>query len=314
MRKIVYQICLIHIAATVTIFKAQISSSETVSIARRSITFNDIIPKTKIKFESGYVINDLSTQNRFECSIACLKKPECKSYTFCHTFCYLNSIGFPELQRIYLFHLYILSDENCDLFSMEKSFIPECEENGSTRSILNDSSPNYCEINKKRVDGLFREREYFNASINTTEEFKGFTTRKCLPETALNGGYCKHERKTQEVWVKWITSKVDHAQSLQGCVDLGGVLYPDLDGDREQIEFLKRNKQKSKMWLGLTKASSDWYLWKNLRGESMKPDRIRWSEFEHDSAEEFVRTVTQSSAVAMKPSSDKGKAACQMLI
>ena len=161
--------------------------------AKRSITFNNWTPKFRVGAESGYIISQIATRNRRACAIHCLRNPECKSYSFCHVFCYLNSIGLAELHRNLHYNTLTTSDESCDQLDMEKNFIPQCQERGLLRSIRDEQNPNYCKINKKRTDGLLVDREYFNTTINTTTEYKGFSKRHCLVETALNGGFCKAE-------------------------------------------------------------------------------------------------------------------------
>ena len=224
----------------------------------------------------------------------------------------MNSIGLYELQRNEKYTWFISSDPNCGLLNMNRSFVPQCEHFGTKRSIRNDSDPNYCNINKKRVDGSFLAREYFNASIDSPEEFKGFTTRKCLPETAINGGFCKNENETKAVWVKWIDSRLTFAQCLKACEDLGGILYPDLDGDSKQIYFLTRYTNKA-YWVGVT-TDGKWYLWKNLRGERMTPDRLAWNKFEYRVDSEAVRTRFMYPNVVMRELSDEGRVVCQMLV
>ena len=248
--------------------------------AKRDISFEEITPQLKIIVESGYVIETFTTKKRLKCATKCLRNPECKSFTFCEHYCLLNSIGFVELQRNSAYDVYISPVNHCNIFGMKKEFVPSCEELGIARSIREDSNESCCRINQKRTDGTFLERHYFNASIETSTEFKGFTTRKCVTETALNGGYCKEENETKAVWVKlrhawgWFTDSLDY------CERLGGILYPDLDGDEKQIKFLTQlgGAADPLYWLGVT-ADPEWFLWKNLRGEKMTPDRMRWRFF-----------------------------------
>ena len=280
--------------------------------SRRFITFNSLESNIQITATSGYVITTIKTQNRLQCADMCLQKLECKSYSFCQRFCYLNSIGLHELLRNEHHAWFTASDQNCHLQNMNRNFVPECEEFGTKRSIRNDSDPNYCNINKKRVDGSFLAREYFNASIDSPEEFKGFTTRKCLPETAINGGFCKNENETEAVWVKWNYVIGNFTNALQSCEKIGGLLYPDLVGDGEQIEFLKKYSNKQ-MWLGVT-VDTEWYLWKNLRGEYMKPDRMRWFHHRHKQLADVARTALRDPYITMTASHHGGRAVCQMLV
>ena len=282
-------------------------------IAKRSVTFNDLTPQIRINEISTYIIDVIPSRSRRGCVIRCLKNPECKSYSFCKRYCELYVIGVTELRRNERhYFLFTVADENCDLFSMQKDFTPQCEEFGSIRSIRNDSNPNYCKINQKRADGLFLEREYFNSSIDEALEYKGFTKRRCVPETALNGGYCKAEYETKAVWVKWRSGGGKrYSADKKYCEDVGGMIYPDLDGDAEQVEFLK--KYKAKTWLGLT-VDSKWYLFKNLRGEQMRPDRIRWWNFEWISGGKYVGTDAIESSAVIKTKFNLARAVCQMLV
>ena len=280
-------------------------------IGKRFIMFNDLNSRDQIALTSGYVISQIQVRNRLQCAVKCLQIPECKSYTFCQRFCNLHSIGLNELHRNENHAWYTSSYPNCYLISMNRNFVPQCEEFGINRSIRKDSDPNFCNISQKRVDGSFLAREYFNASIDSPEEFKGFTTRKCLPETAMNGGYCKTGNETQPVWVKWVDSIQTFNNSVQICENIGGILYPDLEGDVAQIEFLKRYSN-ARFWMGVTRHT-EWYLWKNLRGEDMKPDRMRWAQFDSQNQGEVVRTSTRKPSVT-NISSQSCKPVCQMIV
>ena len=280
--------------------------------AKRVVAFSDITNQFKLRLPSGYVISELPIKRQLDCAMKCLKTPECKSYSFCHRFCSLNSIGFSELQQKKPHIVARSSNEICDLFSMERNFIPQCQEFGSVRSIRDDSDPNYCAINKKRVDGAFLEREYFNASIDTDEEFKGFTTKKCLPDTTLNGGFCKSENETQEVWVKWKDEWLNYSQSAEVCKNFGGILFPDLDGDGKQIEFLKRFTDRF-AWLGV-EVDTKWFIWKNLRGERLYPDRVRWEIFEDEGFGNVARTHRFEPFIKNISPSLGGKPVCQMIV
>ena len=287
-------------------------SEENYPRAKRAITFNHFSSQFKILPESGYNIEKLATQNRRECAIKCLKNSQCKSYSYCRTHCYLNSIGLFELQRNEQHKWFTSSDKNCDLFSMERNFIPQCQEFGLVRSIRDDSDPNNCVINKKRVDGAFLEREYFNASIDVIKEFKGFSTRKCLPETALNGGYCKSKNETEAVWIKWKNTWRNYTDCAKVCEDYGGILFPDLDGDRKQIDFLKRGRT-WQVWFGV-KTDQKWYLWKNSRDERMTPDRIFWYQFKDNGIGQVLKARRNELSIQSRSPSEKGKVVCQMIV
>ena len=281
--------------------------------ARRSITFNDMTSQVRIEKISDYILDTISTLNRRECAIQCLNTPECKSYSFCKTYCELNAIGVTELRRNERhYFLFTTVDENCDLFSMQKDFTPQCEEFGSFRSIRVDSDPNYCKINQKRADGLFLEREYFNATIDQLFEYKGFTTRRCVPETALNGGYCKVEYETKPVWVKWRTAGRYYPEQSEFCKGLGGIVYPDLDGDAKQIEFLKMYRTQ-KMFLGLV-PDGVWYRFKNERGERMSPDRIRWWDIKWMWGGNYVHTDIHNPSSVITKYRTRAKVCCQMIV
>ena len=246
--------------------------------AKREIAFEEVTPDLKIIVESGYVIETFATKKHLKCATKCLQNPECKSFTYCKDFCLLNSIGFAELLRNEFYANYISNADNCDIFGMKNRFVPECVQLGKARSIREDSNPNYCQLNRKRVDGTFLERHYFNASVENSVEFRGFMTRKCVTETALNGGYCKEENETKAVWVKWWHYRTGFTESVDYCDQLGGILYPDLDGDEKQLDFLRRFGAglRPSYWLGVV-PDAKWYLWRNLRGEKMTPDRMRWT-------------------------------------
>ena len=284
----------------------------TVSKAKRSITFNDFTPYRRISDKSGYVINEIPTRNRRECAIQCLKNPECKSYSFCQIFCYLYSIGLTELYRSENLNILTSSDENCVHFSMEKDFIPQCQERGLLRSIQDEQNPNYCKINKKRTDGLLVDREYFNTTINTTTEYKGFSKRHCLVETALNGGFCKAGYEINQVWVVWSEEPGNHSQCSEFCQNIGGMLYPDLEGDTKQLEFLSQLKT-LKVWLGIT-TNGKWYEWENMRGEKMTPDRMRWNKFKYRWASTAAVLRQRDAALLMREPWTRARGVCQMIV
>ena len=109
----------------------------------------------------------------------------------------------------------IVQDKTCIYIGLQKSSVPQCQEGFTERDIQSDSEPNVCGINHKRVDGLFGERQFFNVSVDSSFEFKGYSYQECLPETAINGGACQPINKTERVWVKW--SKDDY--DWTGCRD-----------------------------------------------------------------------------------------------
>ena len=172
---------------TILLLSFDVNICYKVPLASRNVNFHEFTPHYKAL---GYEIRQFSAKNHLECSISCLADPDCKSYSFCNGLCFLNEIGFEALRRNGRDHIFSSTDKNCNLLSMNKHFVPQCKQAGINRSVRDDSNTTICKINKKRVDGVFLERVYFNISVNTSEEFRGFSTRKCLPETALNGGFC----------------------------------------------------------------------------------------------------------------------------
>ena len=155
----------------------------------------------------------------FAISVMVFFSVRCKSYNHCgRNLCQLNSVGLIELRQIDFGDIEnenIAQDESCVYIGLKRSSVPECREGLNKRSIQNDSEPNYCGINLKRVDGLFTKREFYDISINTSYEFKGYTYQQCRAETALNGGGCPEANRTEHVWVKWSDEKMPSSQKCQ---------------------------------------------------------------------------------------------------
>ena len=91
------------------------------------------------------------------------------------------------------------------------------------------------------------------------------------------------------------------------------MLYPDLEGDTKQLEFLSQLKT-VKLWLGITADDEKWYEWENLRGEKMTPDRMPWFEFEYRWPSTAALLRKSNADLLMRQPSVKARCVCQMIV
>ena len=203
----------ITLVITIVIYTATVRSVS-LSKASRLINFSDQRPNIRIDQYSGYKLFSIFSTSTLKCSIICLLTPKCKSFNLCKPHgCQFNSATIPQLHKQsygpVINEMIIITDPTCVYFGMDSVFIPKCQTGIKEVSIQDDPDPdeNICQINSRRTDGLWGKREYFNVTKNIGNEYEAQSYQDCLPETALNDGFCPQPRKTDRIWLKWDFSR-----------------------------------------------------------------------------------------------------------
>ena len=182
--------------------------SENVPKASRLINFSDQRPNIRIDQYSGYKLLSTPATSPLKCALICLQTPKCKSFNLCRPEgCQFNSASIAQLHKQSygqdLIELIIITDPSCVYFGIDGLFVPKCRIGTAELSIQQDPVENICQINEKRTDGLWGDRVYFNVTKSTGTEYETQSYQECLPETALNGGFCPQPRKIERIWLKW---------------------------------------------------------------------------------------------------------------
>ena len=164
---------------------------------------------------------------------------------------------------------------------MKKAEAPGCMEAGSMRSIRDDSLPNRCEINQKRIDAEWTSWQ--GTLIDTVEEWKRFSSRNCA--NFSHGGIetCLGNSENIVEWLKWVNTRSNWAVSRLHCEQIGGKLFDDLNGTSAQLQFMYYKLHDLCLhigyWVGVTRTTvSD--PWMYLNGTPIAEERLLWLDGE----------------------------------
>ncbi|XP_075241591.1 uncharacterized protein LOC142336567 [Convolutriloba macropyga] len=179
---------------------------------------DDYLPNHRL---SKFTISSTILNLRF-CSLKCLQNYNCRSFNFCpfNHICELNSFD----RHDPLSTGYLKFFKECVYIGMRKATEPICYEHGNRRAVSDDSIPNFCRINGKRLDGIWGPWKFWK----TTPSSDGFEWRKeekreCT--TPLHGGlwcYGDNIRITEWIYLSRNGKKFDDAQ--KNCSHQNGIL------------------------------------------------------------------------------------------
>ena len=148
---------------------------------------------------------------------------------------------------------------------MKRETYPECKENGSEKDITDDSNPRNCNINLKRVDSVCSD--WTEVSVKNKSDWLSSRERQCIDGS--------HQEMTENAnksareyfyWLKFVHDKFTAYEAIKNCRNLGGQLFGDFNGSREQIWFLAEQFDFFSFWVGFNDIEQSGE-WKNLKGK-----------------------------------------------
>ena len=257
-------------------------------LAHRAILFDDA--------REGFFLRDSSNNSQIHskmtksaCAVLCAQTPECLSFNFCgFIHCQLNSVD------AFSYRLEFETRKNCVYVGMKANFAPICKERETLRSVKDDSPPNRCETNQKRIDAKWTEWQ--DVISDTAEAWRRNQTRFCT--MSFHGGIETCTGGTEEItmldWIVWVRDPRNWGDSKTGCETLGGHLYDDLDGTAAQLEFFEQKLGCREHWTGVSRASQS-SPWKYIDGRVFPTDRLLWGEGEPQNKVDDLAIVSQLS-------------------
>ena len=119
------------------------------SAITRIVPFDDFRKGQKLTTEPLKVFKKISTTS---CLQFCSKTSQCLSVSICFGgVCQINS------GDAFSIGVSLIPSDSCDYVGMKRNEAPRCREERKERNIRDDSEPNKCEINEKRVDSVCGE-------------------------------------------------------------------------------------------------------------------------------------------------------------
>ena len=127
-------------------------------------------------------------------------------------------------------------------------------------------------------------------------EFTEYYTRQCV--TGTMGGVLDCEGSNQNLklnhWLVFAEMKMSYDDALENCELMGGQLFGDLDGTKEQLDFLA-SKFEGDVWLAINSFDLD-NQFVHINGRNMA-GLIIWGENMPSGTGEFVFITTQQNAL-----------------
>ena len=168
--------------------------------ARRSAVFEDVRPGVKL---AGIHSSNYNNILYFDCAGHCIINPGCISVNW-----YKSLICELNFGDVYSLHSTLESDPTSTYVGMRKDEIVKCEEKGIPKRIQDDRIiKNFCQINRKRIDGQWMEGEEEMIVENSTA-----WTKVLLPECfegSHGGKTCEGEGPVVTVeWIRGVASKM----------------------------------------------------------------------------------------------------------
>ena len=285
------------------------------------IAINFIFFNRRIVFEEvyhGQRLNTSDIERMFlksiqECATKCSKTPRCRSFNSCEAGIKLECLLLSE--DIYLNKSQLIEDSRCSHRGMKAESFPSCYENGSERSITDDSDPGNCAINLKRIDANCSDWKF--VLVNFSNEFKEANESFCFSSSVHQDVLIPYGLQSREIaWIKWIMEMENFTEATKHCESIGGQLFGDLDGTSGQLLFLSKHNSQYVI-LGV----SDWKhegTWVNGRGEILNDKLFHlWAPATPDNGDNnqhFLYVYTDFEATVLDMSRETfGSFVCQMI-
>ena len=211
----------------------------------RSVVFDDFRPKSKFM---GHKIKTLPFISKRKCAYICLQNPICTSFNY---FIYRRCDLFSDDQ--FTHERQMVYDRFSNYHGMRNDTFPVCSEKGYPRNIQNDSDPNLCQINRKRMDTSWGPWQW-DLEVDNNSEWKNRTWRDCLP--AFHGGVisCNVPEEMFE-WFKFFKTLFHFSDANEACRSFGGNLFSDICSNtiEQRLKlFDLKLEQPVCFWVGLS--------------------------------------------------------------
>ena len=168
------------------------------------------------------------------CAMLCGRQELCRSFNFCgDRTCQLM---IDDVYSTEQGENMLKTDVNCKYTGMKKEGYPVCREKTKIVAITNDDQPGACKINRKRVDRTFSPWNENSVEVDNAFEFKESKTREIVLDSAHGGKL--GENYVVVMWVKWVKEPLDWQTAKDNCTSLGGQLFFNFDGTKQQLEIL----------------------------------------------------------------------------
>ena len=239
-------------------------------LADRFMAFEDLRFGEKLV---GLTLSRKKTISRFKCAIFCAVTPKCKSFNFLETrTCELNS------GDAFTLGAQVVQGSKSAYHGMKMNNFAKCFQNGEPVDIQIDPVPNVCRINQKRQDAEWSQWEK-NLAVDSPTEWKRVISRECYP--AAHGGteICEGKNLIVLEWLKFVHDAMVFDDARSRCQSLGGDLFSNLTGAREQVDYFRMKTQMNKcFWVGIEKAGGQLNFkdWRTMSGEIVANDLIVW--------------------------------------
>ena len=234
------------------------TSQETVAIDRlavRLIRFEDV--RIGEKLETEIFLSVKYTKSILLCTLYCSYTKKCRSFNFCgRGRCELNSHDVHSLGSKDGDFLH--PKEECSYHGMTRTHIPTCNVKEVPISITGPRT-DLCPINDKRVDREWSSWGPIQKIENTGgREYKEYQEREILVDVAHGGLSGDGVSKRTLTHLRGVTPSRNWNKAVSSCENMGGILFSNLDGTREQLKLLHDLVEPCWVWLGIEKRDGEY--------------------------------------------------------
>ena len=236
----------------------------------KSMAFEDIVEGKKLV---DSLIENFVLASETKCGLACNRNYSCRSFNFC----------IPDRCELNVDDIYsttdgsssLVADATCKYFGMKRQAKPVCQKHGQFAEIQNNEQNEGCQTDGKRVD-----REWSSwillPVIDEPTEWKKIEEREIVLDAAHGGKVGNDSSRTRGMWLKFGKEPKTWSAARDHCVDIGGKLFSDVDGTREQLRFLLDKMDDHTHYLGIYRE--DHVNWKDIDGKVIDNSRLVWGQ------------------------------------
>ena len=191
-------------------------------------------------------------RTKIKCALECNEHEQCRSFTFCRgQICELNKEDVYSTQEG---EAILQNSDNCDYIGMKKTSSPICSKSGGNLVDIQteDKNSSVCPSSAKSVDTVWGPWESSATTVETEFEKKVFISRQKLIESAHGGLHNAMDSSNTKLisWLKFIHQPKMFQDAKSYCSDLGGELFSNVDGSKEQLQYLILKAAES-VWTGI---------------------------------------------------------------
>ena len=193
-----------------------------------------------------------TTPSKTKCALECNEHEQCRSFNFCGgQICELNKEDVYSTQEG---EAILQNYDNCEYFGMKKTSSPICSKtSGNLVDIqTEDKNSSVCPSSAKSVDTVWGPWELSATTVETEFEKKVFISRQKLIESAHGGLHNAMDSSNVKLisWLKFNYKPKTFEDAKSFCSDLGGELFSNVDGSKEQLRYLVL-KLAASVWTGI---------------------------------------------------------------